>query len=64
MSAELHHFLLNRGITASRTTAYNLAFNGLVERYNGRVWKAVTKALKTCGLPMASWQVVLLDAQQ
>ena len=33
-----------------------------MEKYNGTIWKAVTMALKTCGLLMACWQDVLPDA--
>ena len=62
MSAELHQILLNKGIAASSTTAYNPACNGQVERYNVSVWKAITIALKTHGLMMEHWQNVLPDA--
>ena len=62
MSDELLRFFLNKGISTSRTTAYNPACNGQVEKYNGTIWKAVTMALKTCGLPMACWQDVLPGA--
>ena len=62
MSDELLCFFLNKGIVTSRTTAYNPACNGQVEKYNGTIWKVVTMALKTRGLPMACWQGVLPDA--
>ena len=62
MSDELLRFFLNKGIATSRTTAYNPACNGQVEKYNGTIWKAVTMAFKTCGLPMACWQDVIPDA--
>ena len=61
MSAELHRFLLNKGIATSQTTAYNPACNGQV-KYNGTVWKAITMALNTRGLSMERWQDVLPDA--
>ena len=41
MSAELKHFLHEKGIVASRTTSYNSTGNGLVEKMNGIIWKAV-----------------------
>ena len=44
------------------TTAYNPACNGQVEKYNGTVWKAMTKALKTHSLSMEWWQDILPDA--
>ena len=53
MSDELLHFFLNKGIATSRTTAYNSAYNGWVEKNNGTIWKAVTMAFKTRGLSMA-----------
>ena len=62
MSEELRQFLLDRGIATSRTTAYNPACNGQVEKYNGTVWKAICMALKTRGLPKSHWQDVLPDA--
>ena len=62
MRAELHRFLLNKRIAASRTTAHNPACNGQMEKYNGAVWKAITMALKTRGLSMEHWQDVLPDA--
>ena len=62
MSAELHRFLLNKGITASRMTAHNPACNGQVEKYNGTVWKTITMALKTRGLSTDRWQDVLPGA--
>ena len=62
MSQELHQFLVSKGIATSRTTPYNPACNGQVEKYNGTVWKAITMALKTRGLPITHWQDVLPDA--
>ena len=52
MSGELRQFLLSKGIATSRTTPYNPACNDQVEKYNGTVWKAITMALKTRGLPL------------
>ena len=62
MSEELRQFLLNKGIATSRTTPYNPACNGQVEKYNGTIWKAITMALKTRCLPITRWQDVLPDA--
>jgi len=61
MSEELCRYLLARGIASSRTTSYNPRGNGQVERENATVWKAVTLALKTRGLPVSYWQEVLPD---
>ena len=62
MSAELKSFLHEKGIAASRTTSYNPAGNGLVEKMNGTIWKAVILALKSHRLPVTAWQEVLSDA--
>ena len=62
MSEELRQFLLSKGIATSRTTPYNPACNGQVEKYNGTVWKAITMALATRWLPVSHWQDVLPDA--
>ena len=62
MSSELKSFLHEKGIATSRTTSYNPAGNGLVEKMNGTIWKAVTMALKSHQLPTKAWQEVLGDA--
>ena len=61
MSKELTDYLHQRGIATSRTTPYNPQGNGLVERYNGTIWKHVTLALKSKGLPVSEWEQVLPD---
>ena len=62
MSSELKNFLLQKGIATSRTTSYNPAGNGQIERLNGTLWKTIVLALKTEDLPTSYWQEVLLDA--
>lgn len=62
MSKELRDFLVGKGVACSRTCSYNPQCNGQAERYNGIVWKAITLALKSCGLPPKCWQMVLPDA--
>ena len=61
MSQELQAFLREKGVATSRTTSYNPAGNGQVERYNGIVWKAVEMSLKSKNLHTKYWQVVLPD---
>ncbi len=51
MSRELREFLTSKGVAMSRTTSYNPAGNGQVEKYNGTIWKAVTACLKSKALP-------------
>nr|CAH8876409.1 unnamed protein product [Trichobilharzia regenti] len=62
MSTELRAFLLEKGVATSRTTSYNPQANGQVERLNGTLWRAITLALRSRGLPTAQWESVLLDA--
>uniref|UniRef100_A0A8C4WWX2 Integrase catalytic domain-containing protein n=1 Tax=Eptatretus burgeri TaxID=7764 RepID=A0A8C4WWX2_EPTBU len=62
MSEELKQFLHGRGIATSRTTGFNPQGNGLVERYNSIIWKAVILALKLRELKIAQWEAVLADA--
>ena len=50
------NFLLQKGTSTSRTTSYNAAGNGQIERLNGTLWKATILALKTKGLPTSYWQ--------
>ncbi|XP_042903296.1 uncharacterized protein [Parasteatoda tepidariorum] len=62
MSHELKSYLTAQGIATSRTTAYNPAGNGQVERYNGIIWKTIELALKSEGLPTNQWQAMLQPA--
>ena len=62
MSDELKSFLHEKGIATSRSTPYNPRGNGQVERLNNTVWKAVTLSLKTRGLEIHQWELVLPDA--
>lgn len=61
MSHELLTYLHARGIATSRTTPYNPEGNGLVERYNGIIWRTINLALKTLGLQTSQWENVLPD---
>ena len=54
MSSELKNFLLQKGISTSRTTSYNPAGNGQVEGLNGTLWKTIILALKTKDLLTSS----------
>ena len=62
MNVELTTFLHQKGIATSRTTSYNPAGNGQVERCNGTVWKAINLELKTHQLAVKYWQEVISDA--
>ena len=76
VSHELCSYLTGKGVAVSRTTPYNPAGNGQVEKYNGQVekcngqvekyngtvWRAVTMACRSKNLPIKYWQDVLPDA--
>ena len=62
LSEELLSFLQNKGISCSRTTAYNPRGNGQVEKLNDTLWKAIQLALLTKDLPISDWELVLTDA--
>ena len=62
MSKEVKTFLLQKNVATSRTTPYNPQGNGQIEKTNSTIWKAVTLALQSHGLPQTCWQDVLPDA--
>ncbi|XP_054287969.1 uncharacterized protein LOC129003695 [Macrosteles quadrilineatus] len=62
LSQDLKSYLNSLGISTSRTTAYNPAGNGQVERYNGILWKTIELALKSLNLEINQWETVLEDA--
>ena len=61
MSTELKQWLWEKGIATSRTTLYNPQGNGQTERYNSIIYKTVELALKSKGLPIKHWELVLPD---
>ena len=62
MSKAFKDFLFANNVASSRTTPYNPACNGQIEKTNGTLWKAITLRLKSLGLPQSHWQEVLPDA--
>lgn len=62
MSQEVREYLNSRGVAMSRSTPYNPAGNGQVERYNGVIWRAVNLTLSSKGLPVSMWECVLPSA--
>ncbi|GFV40073.1 hypothetical protein TNCV_2915021 [Trichonephila clavipes] len=62
MSHELKSFLTSQGIATSRTTPYNPAGNGQVERYNGIIWKTIQLALRSNTRKTEQWEGVIQTA--
>lgn len=62
ISKEITSYLHSKGIATSRSTPYNPEGNGQVERYNGIIWRAISLAIKTRGLQISQWEIVLADA--
>ena len=62
VSHELRSCLTGKRVAVSRTTPYNPAGNGQVEKYNGTVWRAVTMACRSKNLPIKYWLDILPDA--
>ena len=62
MSNTLRKSFQDKGIACSRTTPYHPQGNGLVERYNGTIWKTITLCLKSHKLPTTKWELVVPEA--
>ena len=62
MSKDVKDFLQSKGVATSRTTPYNPQGNGQVEKLNGTLWQTVKLGLKTRGLPITHWEMVLPQA--
>ncbi|XP_045766956.1 uncharacterized protein LOC123868459 [Maniola jurtina] len=62
MSEEFKSFLRQSNIASSRTTPYNPQGNGQVERLNGTLWRTIQLSLRSKGLSVENWEVVLKDA--
>ena len=62
MSTELKQWLCEKFIATRRTNSYNPQGNGETERYNGIIYKTIELSLKSKGLPIKHWEIVLSDA--
>ena len=58
LSAEVKEYLNSKGIASSKTSRYNPAGNGQIERYNGVIWKNIQLALASQKLPVGAWESV------
>ena len=58
VSTEIKTFLYQKGVATSRTTSYNLAGNGQVERLNNTLWKTIMLILRSRKLPSTYWQFI------
>lgn len=61
MSYELQALLAGKEIAPSQTTSHNPEGNGLVEIYNGVVWKVVKPSVKSKNVNVKYWQDLLSD---
>ena len=61
-SNEFQQFCQENGIAHSQSTPYHPVGNGLCERMNGTIWKAVCCLLEFCKLPASHWESVLCEA--
>ena len=61
-SKDVKAFLQRKGVTTSKTTPYNPQENGQVERLSGTLWKGITLARKSHGLPLGCWEQMLPQA--
>ena len=60
-SYDFKQYLLRRGVASSKSSIYHPSGNGLAEKTEGTVLKAVKLALKTCALPESNYETVLDD---
>ena len=58
-SYELKQFLTGLGIATSHSSIYHPTGNSQVERYIGVIWRTIRLALKSRGLDIAKWELVL-----
>ena len=59
MSREVNQFLWSHGVVITHSTPYHPTGNSQCERMNGTIWRGVQLALRSRGLPLSQWEVVL-----
>ena len=59
VSKEIKEFLNERGIASTFSSVYNPRGNSQCERFNGIIWNTIKLALRTNGLEIANWEMVI-----
>ena len=59
ISKEIKEFLNERKIASTFSSVYNPRGNSQCERFNGVIWNTVKLALRTNGLEIADWEMVI-----
>ena len=59
VSREIKEFLNERRIASTFFSVYNLRGNSQCERFNGIIWNTIKLALRTNGLEIANWKMVI-----
>ena len=62
ISHEFTSYLLQRGISSSKSSIYHPSGNGQAERTVQTVWKAIEFAVKDAGSSIKHWETVIRDA--
>ena len=60
-SHEFKTYITSRGISSSKSSIYNPAGNGQVEKTVQTVWKTIQLALKSSNLPLSQWESILAE---
>ena len=59
VSKEIKEFLNERGIASTFSSVYNPSDNSQCECFNGIIWNTIKLALRTNGLKIANWEMVI-----
>ena len=59
VSKEIKEFLNERGIASTFSSVYNPRGNSQSEHFNGIIWNTIKLALRTNGIEIANWEMVI-----